>query len=320
MGLGRYVTKRLVASVGLVLVVATLNFVIIHLAPGGPETVLLANPNISEEASAKILSSYGLDRPLYEQYIDYLGGLLRGDWPTSYFYSEPASSVIFSRLPATLLLMVPSLALTVIIGILIGVLASRKPYSLPDRLLSSFAFFFYTMPPFWLGLLLLTLLSLKFPVFPAGGMLSVTSTSFNVFDYLHHLVLPVVTLTVVNMATFALLVRSSMIEVLDQNYIVTARGKGLTERVVLYRHALRNGLLPTVTLIGLLVGFLLQGAMLTETIFSWPGLGLLTYDSIFRRDYPVVLSLFFMFSVMTIISNLATDVIYGFLDPRITFD
>lgn len=305
-------------AIGLVLVVATLNFGIMHLAPGGPGEVLM-NPRITPQGRAAMLKSFGLDKPLGEQYLLYVEGILTGNWGISYYYSQPALDVIVSRTPATLLLMVPSLVLTILIGIVFGVLASRKPFSLLDRVVSSAAFFFYAMPVFWLGFILLTTFALLIPVLPAGGMTSLEG-GFNLFDYVRHLTLPLITLTLVNVASFALLVRSSMIEVLGQNYIVTARGKGLTERMVLYRHALRNGLLPTVTMIGLFVGFILQGAMLTETVFTWPGLGLLTFDSIVRRDYPVVLGLFLIFSVMVIMANLITDIIYGFLDPRITYD
>jgi peptide/nickel transport system permease protein len=317
---GSYVVKRVTVAVGLILVVATLNFAIMHLAPGGPETVLLQNPRITPKARALILKSFGLDKPLYEQYFLYVDGLVTGNWGTSYFYLQPAFDVIIEHIPATLLLMIPSVLLTVAVGILLGIVSSRKPFSILDRAISSAAFFFYAMPAFWLGFVLLTIFSLFFRVLPAGGMTSVTATTSDFFDYVRHMILPVMTLTLINVANFALLVRSSMIEVLEQNYIVTARGKGLTERMVLFRHALRNGLLPTVTVIGLFVGFILQGAMLTETVFSWPGLGLLTFDSIFRRDYPIVLSLFFIFSVMIIVSNLATDIIYGLLDPRITYE
>jgi len=190
-----------------------------------------------------------------------------------------------------------------------------------DRCLSSFAFFFYSMPVFWLGFILLSVFAVYLRILPAGGMTSITiSGGFNVLDYLWHLILPMTALTLINLANFSLLVRSSMIEVLDQNYIMTARGKGLSENLVFYRHALRNGLLPTVTMLGLFVGAILTGAILTETVFSWPGLGSLTYASITSRDYPVVLALFFMFSILTIFSNLITDIVYGLLDPRITYD
>jgi peptide/nickel transport system permease protein len=320
MGFGTYITKRLIVALGLLFVVTTLNFAIVHLAPGGPEAVLLSNPRLTVEARTAIIKSLGLDKPLYEQYIAYVRGMLTGDWGTSYFYLEPAFKVVAGRVPATLLLMVPSITLTILIGVALGILAARRPYSLLDRALSSVAFFFYAMPAFWLGFLLLTVFSLYLAVLPASGMTSVTGVGFNPIDYLRHLLLPMLTLTLVNVANFSLLVRSSLIEVLDQNYIMTARGKGLTERTIFYRHALRNGLLPTVTMIGLYVGFILAGAILTETVFSWPGLGLLTFDSIFRRDYPIVLALFFIFSAMVIVANLVTDIVYGLLDPRISYE
>jgi len=319
LGLLAYIGRRALIAAALVVVVGTLNFAIMHLAPGGPETVFL-NPRITPAAKALILKSFGLDKPIQEQYLLYLQGMVTGNWGLSYFYTQPAFDVIASRIPATLLLMVPSLILTVVIGILMGIVSVRRPYGLLDRFLSSFAFFFYSMPVFWLGFVLLTVFALFFRVLPPGGMVSITATRFDVLDYLEHLILPVTALTLINVANFSLLVRSSLLEVLDQNYILTARGKGLPERLVFYRHALRNGLLPTVTMLGLFVGSILTGAILTETVFSWPGLGSLTYDSITRRDYPVVLALFFIFSILTIVSNLITDIVYGILDPRITFD
>jgi len=319
LGLPAYVAKRALVAIALVLVVGTLNFAILHLAPGGPETIFL-NPRITPAARALILKSFGLDRPIQEQYLLYLEGMVTGNWGLSYFYTESAFNVIASRIPATLLLMVPSLILTVLVGILMGILSVRRPYSFVDRFLSSFAFFFYSMPVFWLGFILLTFFAVTLSVLPAGGMISITTTGFDVVDYLRHLILPMTALTLINLASFSLLVRSSMLEVLDQNYIVTARGKGLSERLVFYRHALRNGLLPTVTMLGLFVGSILSGAILTETVFSWPGLGSLTFDSISRRDYPVVLALFFIFSILTILSNLITDIVYGILDPQITYD
>jgi peptide/nickel transport system permease protein len=319
MGLPTYIAKRALVAIALIIVVGSLNFAILHLAPGGPETVFL-NPRITPAAKALILKQFGLDKPIQDQYFLYLEGMVTGKWGLSYFYSESAFTVIASRIPATLLLMVPSLILTVVIGIVMGILSVRRPYSLLDRFLSSFAFFFYSMPVFWLGFILLTVFAVFVHVLPAGGMTSITATGFGIIDYLWHLILPVTALTLINIANFSLLVRSSMIEVLDQNYIMTARGKGLSERLVFYRHALRNGLLPTVTMLGLFVGSLLTGAILTETVFSWPGLGSLTFDSISRRDYPVVLALFFIFSILTIFSNLITDIVYGLLDPRITYD
>jgi peptide/nickel transport system permease protein len=319
LGFLTYIGKRILVAVALIVIVGTLNFTILHLAPGGPELVFM-NPRITPAARALILKQFGLDKPIQIQYLLYLEGMVTGNWGLSYFYTQPAFDVISARVPATLLLMVPSLILTVSLGILMGILSVRRPYSFLDRFLSSFAFFFYSMPVFWLGFILLSVFAVYVHVLPPGGMLSITATGFDVRDYLWHLILPMTALTLINLANFSLLVRSSMIEVLDQNYITTARGKGIPERIVFYRHALRNGLLPTVTMLGLFVGAILTGAILTETVFSWPGLGSLTYASITSRDYPVVLALFFMFSILTIFSNLITDIVYGLLDPRITYD
>ena len=319
MGLGRYLLKRSAVALLLIFLVATLNFVIVHLTPGGPQTIFLLNPHISAQGRQLILKQFGLNKPLYVQYEIYIVGMFTGNWGTSYFYNEPAFTVIAQRIPATLLLMVPSLILTILIGIVFGVVGARKPFSFVDRSLSSIAFFFYAMPAFWLGFVLLTFFVLFLHVLPAGGMTSISGGG-SVTDILSHLLLPMLSLTLVNLANFSLLMRSSLMEVMDQNYITTAKGKGLSERLIFFRHAMRNALLPTVTMTGLFVGFLLTGAILTESVFSWPGLGLLTFDSIETRDYPIILSLFFMFSIMIIVANLITDVIYGFLDPRISFD
>jgi peptide/nickel transport system permease protein len=318
MSLASYVVKRVLVAVGLVFLVATLNFVIMHLTPGGPATVLLTNPRITSQERQQILVAYGLDKPLYVQYVLYIVGMFTGNWGLSYFYLEPAYVVIQQRIGNTLLLMVPSLILTIVIGILLGIVSARRPFSTLDRFASSGAFFFYAMPAFWLGFVLLTIFALDLRVLPAGGMSSIAGAG-TITDLLTHLVLPVITLVLVNLANFSLLIRTSLIDVLDQNYIMTARGKGLSEKSILYRHALRNALLPVVTMTGLFVGFILTGAILTESVFSWPGLGLLTFQSILNRDYPVILSLFFIFSVMIIASNLVTDIIYGFLDPRVSY-
>ncbi len=318
MSLASYVVKRALVAVGLILLVATINFVIVHLTPGGPTTVLLTNPRITPLQRAQILASYGLDKPLYDQYFLYVTGMFTGNWGVSYFYLQPAYDVIAQKVGPTLLLMVPSLIVTIIIGVLLGIASARRPFSIFDRLASSAAFFLYAMPAFWLGFMLLTIFALDLRVLPAGGISSIGGGSIT--DLLSHLALPLVTLTLVNLANFSLLVRTSLMDVMDQNYIVTARGKGLTERLVFFRHALRNALLPTVTMTGLFVGFLLTGAILTESVFSWPGLGLLTFQAILSRDYPVILSLFFIFSVMIIVSNLVTDIVYGFLDPRVSYD
>jgi peptide/nickel transport system permease protein len=319
MGLGRYLVKRSIIAVLLIFLVATINFVIVHVTPGGPQEIFELNPHISQAAKEIMLTQYGLNKPLYIQYEVYIVGMFTGHWGISYFYNEPAFDVIAQRVPATLLLMVPSLILTILVGIVFGIVGARRPFSFVDRFLSSLAFFFYAMPAFWLGFVLLTFFVLFLHILPAGGMTSVTGGG-SVTDILTHMILPVFSLTLVNLANFSLLMRSSLMEVMDQNYITTAKGKGLSERLIFFRHAMRNALLPTVTMTGLFVGFLLTGAILTESVFNWPGLGLLTFNSIETRDYPIILSLFFIFSIMIIAANLVTDVVYGFLDPRITFD
>lgn len=318
--LTQYIGRRLVQAVPLILGIVVVNFCLIHLAPGDPIISLVGEFQTSEEYIESVRKQYGLDQPLFVQLFIYIRNILKGDFGYSFSFKQPVLHVILDRVPATLLLMIVTILFSTLLGVILGVVSSRRQYSKTDNLVTLISLIGYSIPVFWLGQILLIGLSLKVPLFPAQGMESLRETYTGiayVVDVLHHLVLPAFALGLSYLAINTRFTRASMLEVLGQDYVRTARAKGLSERKVIYKHALRNALLPLVTLTGLNFGFLLAGAVLTETVFAWPGLGRLMYDSIYTRDYPVLMGMFIFISAMVIVVNLITDIFYSVLDPRI---
>ena len=316
------ISKRLVYALILILAVLVLNFLLIHLAPGDPAEVIAGESGgATEEMLAEIRSSYGLDKPLHEQLGIYLYKAAQGDLGNSFYYNQPVTELILGRIGQTLLLVITALTMAAVVGTLLGVLASRNPQGIVSNLVSLLALFGYSAPIFWTGLMLIILFASIIPIFPISGMVDPrlygASTWTWLLDVLHHLVLPAFTLGFVYIAQYARLTRASMIEVMGSDYIRTARAKGVAERVVYGHHALRNAILPVITIIGLQFGTIVSGAVLVETVFSWPGLGTLAFDSILARDYPTVLGILFFSSLMVIVANLVTDLVYGLIDPRI---
>jgi peptide/nickel transport system permease protein len=303
----------------MIFIVIIINFIVIHLAPGNPVYVL-AGQVPSQEFLNALEAKFGLDKPLHVQLGIYLWSVLHGDLGYSYLRSESVTSLIFERFPATLLLIFTAMIIALLTGIFLGVVASRKPYSLSDGLATSVGSLGVSIPTFWLGQILLILFAVYIQLFPVGGMRTLVgnmTAAESVLDILHHLCLPAITLAMFHLAFITRLTRSSMREILDEDFMVTARSKGLGDRAILYRHALRNALLPVVTYAGLNTGVLFAGAILTETVFSWPGMGTLLYQSLQLRDYPVILGIFVMVSVAVIAANLMVDILYLILDPRI---
>jgi len=309
--------------------VATLIFFVINLAPGDP-TALFFNPNVPAEVIEQMRKNLGLDQPIYIRYIHWLTSFFTGNFGYSFAQSRPVSEIILEALPNTLILAVCSLVLVFAIGIVSGTIQAVKQYSLADSTLSVLSLFFYSMPSFWLGLMLMLLFALKahqwhWPiVLPPTGMSSVDydffTTGQKIVDRLKHLILPVVTLSLVLAAGIARYTRGQMLEVIHQDFIRTARAKGLPEHTVIIKHALRNSLIPVVTLLGLYLPLLFSGAVFVEVIFSWPGMGRIIVDAIFQRDYPVVMATSFIFAAVTILGNLIADVLYAVVDPRIRYD
>ena len=313
--------RRILGAAALLAAVLVLNFVLIRLAPGDPAlTIAGGMGGVTEEILRDIRSTHGLDAPLHLQLLLYMERTLSGDLGHSLFFDAPVTDLILPRLGPTILLVAAAMAIALTLGTVLGVVASRRPGGGVSNLVTVLALAGYSAPVFWTGILLLILFSATIPLFPLSGMYDVRLEAggfVRALDVAHHLVLPAVTLATVFLAQYSRIARASMLDVLGADYIRTARAKGLGERAVLYRHALRNALLPVVTLAGLHLGTMLSGAVLVETVFNWPGLGQLAFDSILRRDHPTLLGILIFASAMVIAANLLTDIAYRVVDPRI---
>lgn len=303
----RYIAQRLIAAGITLLGVSLVVFLLLHLLPGDPARII-AGLLASEEDVARLRTQLGLDQPLVVQYLNFLGNLLRGDLGRSARTMQPVLDEVLLRLPATMQLAVISTAMAGIIGIIAGVIAATRQYSIFDYLTSMGTLFGVSMPVYWLGLMLIVLFAVQWQLLPAAGNDKPTSW-----------ILPSLTLAAFSVALIARMTRSSMLEVLHQDYVRTAWAKGLPERGVIFRHALKNAFIPVLTVIGLQFGALLGGAVLTESVFAWPGIGRLMVDSIFARDYPVVQGVALIFATMFILLNLVVDILYAYLDPRIHY-
>ncbi len=317
----RLLFRRIVQSLALILLLIVINFFLIHLAPGDP-VYYLAGQSGDEQYYQLIRAKFGLDQPLLTQLWVYLSSVLRGDLGYSLSYQQPVSAVIFSRVPATLLLISSAILMASVGGVLLGVEAARRENSFADRFFNTFALLGHSFPSFSIGHLLLLFFALYLGLFPAQGMVSANQDLSGIaylLDLLAHLALPALTLAVVQIAQIMRLTRSEMLNVLGENFIMTARAKGVSERKVLYGHALRNALLPVVTIIGTDLGMLLSGAVLTETVFAYPGLGRLTLEVLAARDYPVLMGLFLLISIAVAVMNFLTDITYPLVDPRIKY-
>jgi peptide/nickel transport system permease protein len=306
----------------MIIVIIVLSFVLIHSAPGDAITFITGESGASPEFIAQIKAEYGLDKPLYMQLLVYLGNVLQGNLGFSFISRASVMDTIMSRLPATLLLFGTQFVLSIIFGILLGVLSARKPRGLGDQVVTLLSLIGFAVPPFWLAQMALLLFSLKLGIFPAQGMqsLRVPATGFGmIWDVIEHLALPALTLTIFNMALIARVTRANMVTTLSLEFITYARSKGVRERTIIWIHALKNAVLPVITVIGLNIRSLIAGAVLTETVFGWPGIGRLTYDSILSRDYPVLMGILIMIGVTIVIGNLLTDIAYAVIDPRVRY-
>ena len=310
----RYLTNRLVQSIVLIIFVSILTFALIHAAPGGP-AVLLA-PDMTKEQIEMARKQLGLDDPIPLQYVRWAGSVLRGNLGTSYSQGLPVTDLLWRRLPETLELVLTGLALATVAGLFIGIVSAKRQYSLIDKLSTGFCFFGMSVPVFWFGLMLIIFFSIDLKILPSAGSYTLGAPA-SIRDRLGHLILPAVVLATANLALIARYTRSSMLEVLHADYLRTARAKGVKERVVMNRHALRNALIPIITVVGLMVPRLVSGVAITESVFAWPGMGTLAVDSAVQRDYPVVMGITLMVSGLVVVTNLLTDLSYFFLDPRV---
>lgn len=315
------IVNRLVYAFVLLFAVLVLNFTLMHLAPGDvADTISQSMGGADEELLIEIRKDYGLDQPYYQQLATYIGKVLRFDLGHSFFFNEPVSKLVLERVPATLLLVITAQILALLLGVVLGVYSARKPNGIMSHFVTFFALFGYSAPVFWTGILLLIAFSLQIPLFPVAGMRDVTIEGnfwVHAIDVMKHMVLPVVTLASIFLALYSRLARATMIETLGTDFVRTARAKGLPERQVVYKHALRNSLSPVVTLAGLQFSAVVSGAVLVEAVFSWPGLGTLAFQSIIARDTPTILGILFFSALVVIIGNLLTDLALRFVDPRV---
>ena len=312
-----YLVRRLSMMIPILLGISVISFAIMYVAPGQP-AVMNLDPTMSVEARARQIEALGLNEPPHVQYVKWLRNVVTGELGTSFTRRLPVSQMILERLPNTLLLMAASALLAILIAIPIGVLSARKPYTALDYSVTFGAFLGLATPNFWLGLMLIMVFSVQLGLTPVGGVATL-GADFSLLDRLRHLILPAVVLATADMAALTRYTRSSMLEVLHQDYIRTARAKGLRERTVVYKHGLRNGLIPVVTIIGLMLPTFVGGAVIVESLFSWPGIGKLFIDAVFERDYPVIMGITMLGAVMTVAANLLADVLYAVLDPRIEY-
>lgn len=320
-GTGVFILRRLLQVIPVVIAIAAMNFLLLQMTPGDAADIIAGQAgHATVEFTEQLRREFGLDRPLYEQFFIYLGKLLTFDLGMSHIQRVPVIDLIMDRLPATLILMLTSILIAVFAGIALGIGAARREGSLADNIISIIALIVYATPAFWLGLMLIVLFSIQLDILPSGGMMKIgagLTGLAHVWDVTWHLVLPAATLGLFYVAIYTRLMRASMLEVYGLDFIVTARAKGLSERNIAWTHAMRNALLPVVTLAGVQLGHLLGGSILVETVFAWPGLGRLVFDALLQRDLNLLLGILFVSSVVVVAANLVIDLIYGILDPRI---
>ncbi|MBI5301554.1 MAG: ABC transporter permease [Chloroflexi bacterium] len=322
----QYIIRRIIQALPLLLVISFVVFTLMNLIPGGPLAAYENNPNITPEDLERLKKELGLDAPIHERYLNWLWSVLRGDWGISLVTRRPALTEIMERLPNTLYLSLTAFFFALLISIPIGIVSATRQYSWFDHLATTIAFLGQSMPVFWLGLILIIVFNATLkhpnggPLLPGGGMYTI-GADFSFEDRITHLILPASVLTFFSLGTHIRYMRAGMLDVLHQDYIRTAFAKGLRERGVLLRHALKNSVLPLITIIGLEIPGLFAGAVITETIFAWPGMGRLFFaQGIERGDYAVMMGILMMSATLIVAFGLITDIVYGFLDPRIRFD
>lgn len=316
MKFGKYVARRLLQMIPVILAIICICFLIIHLAPGDPATIL-AGETATDEYIAELKAEFGLDEPLFKQLFIYIKNTMQGNLGNSFQFKLPVITMLAEKMRVTLVLVLLSEVLALFIGTLLGLVAAKHENRLPDHIISNFSMILYCMPTFWLGMMLMLVFAINLKWLPTSGMQSFNTTLSPFMDILRHLVLPCLTLTLIRIPSYLKLARSSVVEVAQEDFINTARAIGYSERIVYRKHALRNALLPTVTHAGMSISTLFSGALLTETVFSWPGMGRMVYDAIASRDYPVIMGGFLISAVMVVVGSFVTDIIYMYLDPRV---
>lgn len=327
MDMRTYVLKRVLVAIPLILLVMTINWLFIYFAPGDQVSYLVSGMEwLDPKLMENLRREYGLDKPAYEQYYLYMSKLLNGDFGYSLLLRKDVSEVVKDHIGPTLLLTLTAFVVELILGVMMGIISAKEPYSTKDNTISSISIILWSMPYFWMGILAIMLFSLRLELFPVTGMTipfwdgAMVVGLPNVFSVLWHLFLPAMVLGAGHFAIYSRFVRASLLEVMRKDYILTARSKGLTENEVVYDHALKNSLLPLVTIIAIRLPMLFTGSILVETVFAWPGLGRAMYTAILRQDIQVLMIIFLVYATLTVMANLVADVSYAFLDPRIRYN
>ncbi|WP_461811237.1 ABC transporter permease [Faecalimonas sp.] len=319
----KFVLRRVFSGILTVLIVFTMNFLLVKSAPGDPIRSLMGKETDDPALRAALEAKWGLDRPLHEQYFNYLKNAFKGDLGTSITYNRSVSEMIGERVAATLLLGLTSLLVAFILGTLLGIFCARHDGSFIDSILSTASYATDAMPSFWLGLMLIIVFATNLDLLPSQGMYDVragyTGLSY-VLDVLKHLVLPCATLVLVSMPGYFRITKSSILQVTSEDFITTLRATGMSERKIFNKYIFRNAILPTVTMLGISVAFLLTGVSLIEIVFSWPGIGRLTLTAITQRDYPTLMGIYLVMNISVVVVMIITDILYAFLDPRIRYE
>lgn len=314
-----YALRRLLNAIPILLGITIISFAIIHMAPGSPLSAFIEDPTIKAVDKENMIKAFGLDKPLYVQYWDWLSGMMRGDFGTSFLKSDPVSALILERLPTTLLLTVSSFVLAMLIAIPLGIACALRANSRLDQFVTAISNVGISIPGFWLGLVLMMLFAVKLGWLPSGGLQTI-NMPFSIGDRIKHLILPVSTMAAAEIAIWTRYIRSSMLEVIHQDYMRTAKAKGLLDGRVITVHGLRNALMPIVTLFGLMLPSFFGGALIIETIFSIPGIGRLFIEAAFQRDYPIIFAITTVGAFLTVLGSIIADVLYAALDPRVSID
>jgi len=320
MGFKSFLIKKLVSRFIVFFIVTSLVFLIPRLLPGGAFAYLIENPNVPPETRERLMQIFGLDKPLHEQYFIFLREFFtKGNLGISFKYLRPVTDIIMEALPWTLLLVGVSTVLSAVLGVILGAVAAYYRFGKIDSIIVNILMVIRSIPSFWLGMVALLIFAFQLGWFPLYGAYSYgveMSTLECILDVLHHLALPLLSLTIIQLAGYTMIMRAPTIEALSEDFIVTARAKGLPRRKVLFKHAVRPAMLPVVTIIAINIGYIIGGALITETVFSYPGTGKLLYDAISMQDYPLILGIFFYITVITLIMTLIAEILYGYLDPR----
>ena len=311
-----YVVRRLLQAIPLLIGVSIIGFALMHLAPGGPLAVYTLNPTITAQDIERIKAIFGLDQPIHIQYLKWAYGMFTGNWGFTFFGGRPVRDVIFERMAATFLLMGSAMSLAIVMGMFIGILGAVKRYSVFDYLATTGAMVALSFPTFWFGLMTIFIFAVKLGILPSGGMYTL-GVEGDILDRLYHLILPTVVLSLVLVAQWSRYTRSSFLEVIHQDYMRTARSKGLPRGKILLHHAFPNAIAPLIALAGIQLPWLFSGALVTETIFSWPGMGRLFVDSLTVKEYPILMGMIMVTAFAVILGNLLADVANTLIDPRI---